>query len=64
MLATYCIETLINLNVVINGMKLQQSKVNQFNLTIPAQIVKGFGWTKGTELKIEITGKEQLTIKK
>lgn len=44
-------------------MKLQQRN-GQYTLTLPKDLVIGFGWAKGTELAFQIIGKEELKIKK
>jgi len=43
-------------------MKLQQSKRNQFYLTLPLRIVEAKGWKKGTEFKIKFNEKGNLEI--
>lgn len=45
-------------------MKLQQQKNGQYQVTLPQDIVKGFGWEKGAELEIRITGAGMLQLKK
>ena len=44
-------------------MKLQQSK-NQFFITLPADIIKGFNWQKHDELEFRIIGAGELKLSK
>jgi|TARA_R100000501_G_C2604846_1_gene100970 bifunctional DNA-binding transcriptional regulator/antitoxin component of YhaV-PrlF toxin-antitoxin module len=43
-------------------MKLQQQNENQYTITIPKELVKGFGWQKGTDLEFKILGQQELKI--
>lgn len=45
-------------------MKLQQQKNGQYTLTIPKDLVKGFGWSKGDKLEFKILGPGELKIKR
>ena len=42
-------------------MKLQKQK-NQFTITMPRDLVKAFGWDKGTELEFRIIGQQELKV--
>lgn len=44
-------------------MKLQQSKLGQFFLSLPLAIVKAKGWVKGQELEISFGPRGELIIK-
>jgi|TARA_R100000501_G_C2529235_1_gene52907 hypothetical protein len=43
-------------------MKLQQQKNGQYTITLPKDLVIGFGWSKGTELDFKILGDVMLQI--
>ena len=45
-------------------MKLQQQKNKQYTITIPQDLVKAFGWEKGTLLEFKIIGQQELKLKK
>lgn len=45
-------------------MKIQQLKNNNFNLTIPLQIIRAKSWKKGDDIKIEINKEGDLVLKK
>lgn len=45
-------------------MKLVQMKDNQFMVTLPIQLVRAKGWSKGDKLRIEINKEGDLVIKK
>ena len=45
-------------------MKLQQQKNKQYTITLPQELVKGFGWSKGTELEFRIIGEQELKLSK
>ena len=45
-------------------MKLQQQKNGQYTITVPQDLVKGFGWQKHTELEFKILGQQELKISK
>jgi len=43
-------------------MKLQQQKNGQYTITMPQDLVKAFGWNKGTELDFRILGQQELKV--
>lgn len=43
-------------------MKIQQQKNGQYTITLPKDIVLGFGWKKGTDIEYRIIGKEELKL--
>ena len=45
-------------------MKLQQMNGKQFFITLPNQIIRAKGWSKGDRLKVLIDGKGDLVIRK
>lgn len=45
-------------------MKLQQQKNGQYSITMPQDLVKAFGWVKGTELEFKILGQQELKLSK
>ncbi|MCD4666555.1 hypothetical protein K8R47_01975 [archaeon] len=45
-------------------MKLQQMNNRQYFVTLPNQIVRAKGWTKGDVIKIEINSKGDIVLKK
>ena len=44
-------------------MRIQETKNGQHFITLPIMIVKGKGWKKGTELKIQINEKGDIILK-
>tara|TARA_Y100000310_G_C19967051_1_gene483796 strand:+ start:308 stop:475 length:168 start_codon:yes stop_codon:yes gene_type:complete len=45
-------------------MRLQQQKNGQYTITLPKDLVIGFGWSKGTELDFKILGQHELKVRK
>tara|TARA_Y100000310_G_scaffold189996_1_gene189967 strand:- start:37 stop:180 length:144 start_codon:yes stop_codon:yes gene_type:complete len=45
-------------------MKLQQQKNGQYTITMPKDLIIGFGWDKGTELEFRILGQQELKVSK
>ena len=45
-------------------MRLQQQKNGQYTITLPKDLVIGFGWSKGTELEFKIAGQQELRLRK
>lgn len=43
-------------------MKLQQQKQGQFMITVPTNIIKGFGWKKGDILEFKIIGNGEIKL--
>ena len=45
-------------------MYLQQQKNGQYTITLPTDIIKGFGWLKHDELEFRIIGAGELKVSK
>lgn len=43
--------------------KIQESKNNQFRVTIPSEIMKAKGWSKGQPLLFSIQQNGEITLK-
>jgi antitoxin component of MazEF toxin-antitoxin module len=42
--------------------KLQKDGNGRFHVTVPKNLVTGFGWSKGDEISFEILGKGELKL--